>query len=39
MILMFLPQYQLDDIYPNTEWHNTSGKEFVDFINRTYEQI
>ena len=33
---MFLPSYELNNIYPDTEWHNISGKEFVDFINRTY---
>ena len=36
---MFLPLYQPNNIYPDTEWHNISGKEFVDFINRTYDII
>ena len=28
---MFLPLYQPDNIYPDTEWHHISGKEFADF--------
>ena len=36
---MFLPPFQPDNVYPDTEWHNISGKEFVDFINRTYDNI
>ena len=36
---MFLPPYQPDNIYSDTEWHNISGKEFFDFINRTYDNI
>ena len=35
----FLPSYQPDKIYPDTEWHKISGKAFVDFINRTYDDI
>ena len=35
----FLPPYQPDNIYSDTEWHNISVKEFVDFINRTYDNI
>ena len=33
-IEVFLPPYQPNNNYPNTEWHNISRKEFVDFINR-----
>ena len=36
---MFLPSYQSDNIYPDTEWHNISGKELVDFITKTYDAI
>ena len=36
---MFLPPYQADNIYSDAEWYNISGKEFVDFINRTYDNI
>ena len=36
---MFLPPCQPDNIYPDTEWHNISGEEFVDFINGTYDSI
>ena len=36
---MFFPPYQPDNIYPDIEWRNISGKEFVDFINRTYDNI
>ena len=38
-IEVFLPSYQIDDIYPKTEWHTISGKDFVDFINTTYDDI
>ena len=36
---MFLPPYQADNIYSDAEWYNISGKEFVDFINRTYDNM
>ena len=26
---VFLPPYQPDNVYPDTEWHNISGKQFV----------
>ena len=38
-IEVFLELCQPDNIYPDTEWDNISGKEFVDFINRTYDNI
>ena len=38
-IEVFLPPYQRDNIYPDTEWHNISGKGFADFINRTYDNV
>ena len=30
---------QPDNIYRDTEWYNISGKEFVGFMNRTYDNI
>ena len=36
---VFHPLYQPDNTYPDTEWHNISGKQIFDFINRTYDDI
>ena len=38
-IEVFLPLYQPDNIYTDTDWHNISGKEFFDFVNRLYDNI
>ena len=40
MILKYLSRHiSPDNIDLDTEWHSISGEEFVDFVNRTYDDI
>ena len=38
-IEVFVPSYQPDNVYPDTECVMFLAKEFIDFTNRTYDDI